>query len=271
MSAPSAVIDRARQTQTGLASRNPTVKLCLLFVVSLALTFVLDPVTPLILYLLVMAALIVSRSVALSTLLLWQLPFLGFAIGVFLVNVLSRPGAVIWQEGLLRITAEGVTVGAALFLRTMLTGVLAISFIISTEPAKLMTSLHLHARLSIRVCSAILGGYRILQTLPHEWQTIRDAHLVRAELGRRGTPTLGMRGHSRVAFALLVSALRQGERIAQTFEHRGLGLTPRTTWKPVALDARDGAFAVIVVVAFGVVLACSAMLGLLQGPGQLFV
>jgi len=63
------------------------------------------------------------------------------ALWQVLVNALSRPGVVLAEPGPRRITAEGLEVGAALGLRTLLVGVLAIGFVASTSPVRLMTSL----------------------------------------------------------------------------------------------------------------------------------
>lgn len=267
---PSAVVDALRRLDGPLARRNPTVKLALLFVVSAALLFVLDAPTLLALYALALAAVLAARAVPVRTLLVGHIPFLGFALGVLTVNMLSRQGTVLWQAGVLRVTQEGVDIGFALALRTLVTGVCAIAFIVSTDPVALMTSLHQHARLGIRVSSALLAGYRMLQTTGAEWRVIRAAHLVRAPLGRDGMPRLGVRGHAAAAFALLVGAIRRGERIAQSLEQRGLGLEPRTVWRPVPLTRTDAVFAVSALAALAGVLVVSAATGSLEGPGGLF-
>ena len=135
----------------------------------------------------------------------------------------------------LQITAEGLAVGASLGLRSMVIGVLSIGFVASTDGVALMTSLHQHARLGVRMTYAVLAGYRMLQEMPAEWQTIRSAHQVRAPLRSNGRPRSGVLSFGRSAFALLVVSLRKGERMAQSLESRGLGLGPRTTWRPVPL------------------------------------
>jgi energy-coupling factor transporter transmembrane protein EcfT len=177
-----------------------------------------------------------------------------FALGVFLVNVLSRPGEVLLDAGPLRVTAEGVAVGAALALRTMLVGVLSIGFIASTDPVLLMTSLHHNARLSPRVTYAVLAGHRMLQEMPQEWETIRQAQAVRARIREDGTLPRDVRAMATAAFTLLVVSLRKGERMAQALESRGLGLSPRTTWRPVRVGGADAVMVGVVIVAVSAVL-----------------
>lgn len=263
-------VESTRRLDSPLARRNPTVKLAVLFVVSAALIFVLDPVTPTALYLLAVAGVVASARLPIRTLLLAQVPFAAFAFGVFVVNVLSRPGEVLWQEGILRVTVEGIAIGAALAMRTLLTGFLSVAFVLSTDGVALMTSLHQQARLNVRVTYAVLAGYRLLQQLGTEWSTIRHAHLVRAEYTERGKVRAPVRRFGSAAFALLIGSLRHAERQSQSLESRGLGLTPRTTWRPVVPDRSDAVFAVGVLGALGLVLAISAAAGVLEGPGGLF-
>lgn len=262
--------EATRRPDSPLARRNPTVKLAVLFVVSAALLFVLDPVTPTVLYLAAVAGVVASARLPVRTLVLAQLPFVGFAVGVFVVNVLSRPGEVLWQEGILRITVEGIDIGAALGMRTLLTGFLSIAFVLSTDGVALMTSLHQQAKLSVRVTYAVLAGYRMLHQLGAEWSTVRHAQLVRAEYDVRGRPRRPVRRFGAAAFALLIGSLRSAERLSQSLESRGLGLHPRTTWRPVALGRTDAVFAAGILACLTLVLAVSAAAGILQGPGALF-
>lgn len=251
-----------------LARRNPTVKLALLTAVSLVVVLVLDPVTPAVLYLLALVAVSASARVPARTLLVAHVPFVAFTFGVLVVNALARPGTVLWQAGLLRVTEEGLAVGGALAARTLLIGVLAIGFLLTTDGVALMTSLHQNARLGARVTYAILAGYRMLQEMPREWATIRHAHTVRAD-PRHGRPPRGPRHLAGVVFTLLVVSVRKGERMAQALESRGLGLEPRTTWRPVRVTRADRALAVGVLAVVAGVLAASAALGILEGPGAL--
>jgi len=266
----SAGIEPRRFTDSPLGRRNPTVKLALLFAVSLALLFVFDPVTPAALYVLALTAVAASARIPARVLLLSHIPFVGFGLGLLVVNALSRPGTTVWEVAGLGVTTEGLSVGASLGLRSMVIGVLSIGFVASTDGVALMASLHQHARLGVRMTYAVLAGYRMLQEMPAEWQTIRSAHAVRAPLHPNGRPRGGMRSFGRSAFALLVVSLRRGERMAQSLESRGLGLGPRTTWRPVPLGRADGWLAVAVLLAIALVFAASAAMGFWEGGGSLF-
>jgi len=253
-----------------LARRNPSVKLLLMLVVSVAVMFVLDPVTPSVLFLVAFAATAIGARMPVASLARSLAPFLLFAFSVFVVNVLTRPGEVLWQAGMLRVTSEGILVGLALAGRTMLTGLLAVAFLSSTDGVALVNSLHQQARLNVRVAYAILAGYRMLQDLGTEWTTIRQAQLVRCPLGRTGRPTARLRRLLASVFALLVGSIRRGERVAHTLELRGLGRTPRTVWQPVPLGRADVWFAIVVLVTLAAILAAAGASGVLRGPGALF-
>ncbi|MGO1488192.1 MAG: energy-coupling factor transporter transmembrane component T family protein [Arachnia sp.] len=253
-----------------LARRNPTVKLALLTVVSLVAMFLLDPLTPAGLYVLGLLGVAMSVRMPPRILALAHLPFFAFAFGVFVVNALSRPGTILWQAGFFRVTAEGLSIGAALAARTLLIGVLAVGFLLSTDGVTLMTSLHQNARLNARLTYAILGGYRMLQEMPREFATIRFAHAVRADLRANARPPRGPRHLGGVIFTLLVVSVRKGERMAQALESRGLGLEPRTTWRPVRVTGADWGFAAGILAVLAAVIVGSAALGVLQGPGALF-
>ncbi|GAA4428895.1 hypothetical protein GCM10023169_30570 [Georgenia halophila] len=256
--------------ESPLARRNPTMKLALLVLVSVVAVFVLDPLTPSVLYLLGLAAVVTTVRPPARTLALAHVPFAAFALGVFIVNALARPGEILWQAGPLRITVEGLEIGGALAARTLLIGILAIGFLLSTDGVALMTSLHQNARLGARVTYAILAGYRMLQEMPREWTTIRQAHTVRADPRDGGGPPRGPRHLGGVIFTLLVVSVRKGERMAQALESRGLGLEPRTTWRPVRVTGADWAMAGAVAAVVALVIGASAWLGYLEGPSALF-
>lgn len=253
-----------------LARRNPTVKLVILFVVSVTLLFVVDPVTPAVLYLLGLAAVVTFARIPARTLVLAHIPFVGFAMGILIVNALSRPGEVVVELPALRVTVEGLFVGSALALRTMSIGILSIAFVATTDGMALMTSLNQHAHLSARVTYAVLAGNRMLQQMPREWQTIRHAQSVRSPLRRRGRARFGVRAFGRAAFGLLVVSLRRGERMSQSLESRGLGVGPRTVWRPVPLGPADWLLLIGSLGSVALVIVVVGNLGLGRGIGGLF-
>lgn len=229
-----------------LHRRNPTVKLAVFLVVSLVVLVPVDPWTPLVLLVLAAPAVVHAGRIPWSALGRAALLFGPFAVSLLAVNAVTRDGPVVGEVVGLEVTRTGLEIGAALALRTVLVGTLAVAFTLTTDGARLMTSLHQHARLGARPTFAVLAGYRVLEDLPERWTTIRQAQSVRDPRRRRGTLPRDPGSLSRAAFTLLVVALRQGERMAIAMETRGLGSGPRTVHRPVALDRRDAAFAALV-------------------------
>ncbi|WP_147525135.1 energy-coupling factor transporter transmembrane component T family protein [Cellulomonas timonensis] len=248
-----------------LHRRNPTVKLGVLLVVTGALVAVLDPWTPLALLLLAGPAVTWAGALPWRVVLRAQAAFTPFALSVFLVNAVTRPGDVLLTAGALEVTGAGVAVGASLAWRTVLVGTLSTAFVLTTDGARLMTSLHQHARLGPQATFAVLAGYRMLEQLPERWTTIRQAQAARVPPGRRGRGRV--RGAARAAFTLLVVTLRQSQRMAVSMELRALGSGPRTVHRPVALGRADALFTAVVLGACAAVVAASAGAGWLESFG----
>lgn len=238
-----------------LSQRNPTVLLALLTALSLVCIAFTDPLPLLVLYLLLGAGTMAGCRIAPLPLLRAQLPFMVFAGGVLLVNVLSRPGHEPWPELPVRVTEEGIVLGTALALRALVIGLGALTVARATDPRRTLVSLQQHARLPARYAYALLAGRRLLDELPRRWETITRAHRVRLPLTAKGeVARLRARHLLRCAFALLVDAIRSAERIAFALETRGVGEGERTLWKPVPLTRADAALAL------GVALAVTAVL-----------
>jgi len=257
-------LGRALPHDSVLHRRNPTVKLAVFFVVSLVVLVPVDPWTPLVLLLLTVPAVAHAGRIPLSTLARAALLFGPFAFSLLAVNAVTRDGPVVAEVAGLHVTSTGVGIGVALALRTVLVGTLAVAFSLTTDGARLMTSLHQHARLGARPTFAVLAGYRVLEDLPQRWTTIRQAQSVRDARRRSGTLPKDPASLTRAAFALLVVALRQGERMAIAMETRGLGSGPRTVHRPVALDRRDAVFAVVVLGVCALVVLVSWRAGVLR-------
>lgn len=263
-------VGRALPHDSVLHRRNPTVKLGVLLAVSGALLPVVDPVTPLVLAVLAVPAVAWAGRIPWRLLGRAQLVFAPFAVSVLAVNAVTRGGDVVAVVGGLEVTDQGLATGTSLLVRTLLVGTLSIAYVLTTDGARLMTSLHQHVHLGARPTYAVLAGYRMLEQLPERWTTIRLAQAAREPASARRTgPPNAPRALTRAAFTLLVVTLRQGERMAVAMETRGLGAGPRTVFAPVALDRRDGALAVLALGGVGAALALSAWAGTLASWGSL--
>ncbi|MGO1423133.1 MAG: ATP-binding cassette domain-containing protein [Brachybacterium sp.] len=238
-----------------LARRNPTVLLGLLTALSIVCITLTDPAPLVLLYGLLSVGAMLGCRIGLRRLLRAQVPFAVFASGVLMVNVLSRPGHEPWPDLPIRVTEEGIVLGAALALRALVIGLGALIVARATDPRRTLVSLRQHARLPARYAYALLAGRRLLDDLPRRWETITRAHRVRLPLTGDGqVARLRPRHLLRCAFSLLVDAIRSADRIAFALESRGLGDGPRTLWRPVPLGAAD------VLLALGVAVVVTSVL-----------
>ncbi|WP_251150905.1 energy-coupling factor transporter transmembrane component T [Cellulosimicrobium sp. Marseille-Q4280] len=252
-----------------LARWNPTVKLATVLVLSTAALLVTDPVTPAIGYGLALAALLALGRVPLRAVAVGHVPFLVLATSLLVVNVLTRPGGDTVVIGPVTVGSTGLTIGVSLALRTLFVGVLSLTLVLTTDPVRLMTSLHQHARLPATWTFAVLAAHRLLEELPGTWHTIRCAQAVRDPRRTAGHLPRSPRALGAAAFALLVGAIRRSERLAIALESRGLGAGPRTTSRPVALGPLDVLAGVAVLAAAAGVVVLGARAGWLTGLGAL--
>ncbi|WP_165962779.1 energy-coupling factor transporter transmembrane component T family protein [Occultella glacieicola] len=268
-----------------LHRRDPAVKLALVLVTSAVVTGVFDPWTPTALYLIALPAVAVAGRIPPRTLARAHVPFALFGLSLFTVNALTRQGEVVGTLGPFDVTAPGLAIGASLAVRTLLIGTLSLGFVLTTDGARLMTSLHQHVRLSGAFAYAVLAGYRLLEQLPQQWQTIRQAQAMRrTRAPGRGVQRRGSRAPhrpvalprspralTRAAFTLLVTTLRRGERMSIALETRGLGAGRRTIHDPARLTPGDAVLTGVVLAVVTLVLLVSRHAGLLAGWGALGV
>ncbi|WP_052367099.1 energy-coupling factor transporter transmembrane component T family protein [Paraoerskovia marina] len=249
---------------------NPTVKLGTLLAASAVIVAVTDPWTPTILWAAAVCAAVVAGRVPPRTLAGAHAALLAFALSIFVGNVLLRSaGEVVAVVGPVRVTDHGLDVAAALAIRVFYLGVISVILVATTDPVRLMTSLHQHARLPAGATFAVLAGMRVLEQLPAEWTTIRCAQALRDPGHEPGRLPTGVRATGAATFTLLVGAVRRAERISVALEARGLGSGPRTLAHPVPLGPGDVALAAAVGGTVTTVLVIGAAAGWLTGPGAL--
>lgn len=219
---------------------DPSVLLAVVVAVPLALVPVFDPGRLVVLWALAVLGALTVAGLTPARLLAAQLPFLGFGVGVLVVNSLTRAGDVLAALGPLVVTDVGLRTGVALLLRTLVVGVVGAAFLAVTDPVRLLGSLQQVARLPVTVGCALLAAYRLLEDLPQEWSTLRRAAQVREPAGAGEVRTPAALG--RAAFALLASSIRRAERVALSLESRGLGALDRrrrTVWVVACVGGRD--------------------------------
>jgi len=226
---------------------NPLTKLALAIPVSVLVSLVYEPVTPLVIAALAATATWRLGNVPLGTI----LRALGFSLllgfGMFWTGVLyysgQDPEAASIALGPLRISD-----GALLYGLTMVTRLLAIFatsslFVLTTNPVDLVVALIHQGRLPVRVGYAAFAAYRFMPLIQEELGNIRAAHQVRGAVSGRG-PIARVRQTIGYAIPLLAISVRRAERVALAMDSRGFGARPdRTYYRTTTVTRSDLLFA----------------------------
>ncbi len=193
-------------------------------------------------------------------------PILAAALGLAIFNTLFYGGPrehLLVALGPIHIWREGLFIGSSIGLRILCVASYSILYMWTTDPSRLVASLMQQARMPYRLAYAVLAAYRFLPILQREWghiqaaQQVRAAHLSRHESGLRRIVRSGM--------PLLVSGIRQAERLAIAMDARAFGASPRRThYIRTHMKASDYAFTVASLAACGLILFALSELGLLR-------
>ncbi|HEV2126154.1 MAG TPA: energy-coupling factor transporter transmembrane component T [Chloroflexota bacterium] len=251
-----------------LRRRNPTIKLAVALVLSIALTLVIDPVTPLLVLCLTLAAGLTLGRIRLGTYARALLPLVLVALGFVWSNAafanVPAGSDTIAQFGPIRLTWPGLVFGLAIALRGLAIGALSVTFILSTDPTDLVVSLVRHGRLPFRIGYALMAGLRFLPFFTAEFEQIRLAQRVRGQVESNMLPARLKRRFSYL-IPLLSSAVRRASRVAIAMDSRGFAaVQERTYYRVVPLTWRDLMFAAACLGAMAVILATGASGGWLR-------
>ena len=206
-----------------LARAHPLAKIAAALILMLAMFLTVDPVTPAVVLLGVLAAVLLI-GVPRTALARRALPLVVSAAGIGFFNGLVTGNAL-----------GGLAVGMRL-LGIAIAGIVAIA---SVDPTDLADALVEHLHAPPRFVVGTLATFRLMPLFADEWQTIALARRARG---------LDARGVARVtAFAamtrsLLVSAIRRATRLAIAMDGRGFADSScRTLARPRGFVARDAA------------------------------
>jgi energy-coupling factor transport system permease protein len=256
------------EVDSWLHRRNPTAKLCAHLLLSLLLTLVFDPITPLVF---LCVALLVGRTLGglpVRAMLKALLPFVLLGLSLLVSNALfaTRPeqATVLWRWGPFTATLEGARIGLSLAERGVAIAAFTIVLIMSTDPTTLVRSLVQQAHLPPRFAYPALAAYRFLPLLQTEFETIRLAYRLRG-VGRSRGGHGWLREQARMTLPLLANAIRRAERVALAMDARGFSSRRRRTdYRRVAFDVRDGLVIAVALVGGTAILLGSAALGFLR-------
>jgi energy-coupling factor transport system permease protein len=249
----------AYEGESALHRRNPVAKLVAHLVLTVVISLVFDPLTPL-LYL--AAAALVGRwlgGLRVRDLAVALLPFWALALSLVASNALlvaaPERTVVLWRWGPLTATLAGLSIGLSLAERSLAVAALSLLFVMTTDPTTLVRALIQQARLPARIGYSALAAYRFLPLLQSEYATIQMAHRVRG-VGERSGPRGWWRRQRRLVIPLLAGAIRRAERVALAMDARAFGGTAtRSHYRLVPFTRADLALIVgAVALALGLLL-----------------
>ncbi len=244
--------------QAPLARLNPVAKLGAATVVILGLLLTGDAVTPALVLLAELGA-VAAAGVRWRILVrrLWLLLLMagGLAFSTLLLTD-ERGGAVLLDAGPAQVTTGSLLAATAIAIRMVAIALPGVVAFASTDPTEFADALVQHLRTPPRFTFGALAAFRLLPVLGDEWHTLMLARRARGvDAGR--SPVRRARLFASGVFALLVTAIRRGIRLATAMESRGFTQrTDRTVARPQRLGAAD---AVLVAATCAVVAGATAL------------
>lgn len=242
------------QLDSLLGRTSPVVKLTVAVVWLVGLALTLDPVPPLILAGVSVAAGVTLGGIRPATFAGAVAPLWLAAIGIGVFNALfsvsnSDPAAAeLLRLGPMRLTAEAAANGLGLGLRVVAIAAVGAVFALTTDPTRLTDALVQQARIPERFAFGALAAYGAIPRFAEDLSTLRQARRIR-----------GLRGswHPRLLLGLLVLAIRHGDRMALAMDARAFGSGPRTRYRVIRWSAMD----LLIGVGSGLILVAALVFG----------
>ncbi len=248
-----------------LERRNPVIKLLAVVLVALAVTFLFDPVTPAVIFLLTLMVGRWGGGLSLRALLRPLAIFLLAGLAILVANLLfnkdNAVSQVLVSAGPLKVTAAALWAAGSLWFRLLCFASLSLVFVRTTPPQDLILSLVHQLHLSYKAAYGTMVGYRMLPLLQNDYVTIRAAQRVRG-VGEKGGAWHVWSRTRRYALPLLTGAVRRAGRVAVAMDARAFGAFPTRTYRRrLEVHKGDLLFLVVTVVIVAAVLITSWQLG----------
>jgi energy-coupling factor transport system permease protein len=260
---PAAFADR----DSVLHRLNPLTKLGLAVLVIVGLTFIVDPLTPAIVTILLLGMVCGLGGVRLSAVLRMYLPVWLLSFGAlwttavfYTVDPASHPRAIL-SAGPIVVVDQGVAYALVLFFRLQGFYAASLVYVLTTDPTDLVRALVQKLGLSYRFGYGAHAAFRFVPLFEGELFSIRAAHRVRG-VSDGGGPITRLRTYVAYLIPLLVGGVRRAERAALAMDARGFGAYPdRTHYRQSRFTILDALFSIGSLVVLGGLLAEPHSLG----------
>lgn len=238
--------------KTWLHHVNPSCKLIVLFLSMIAVIFIHDPNALVNLAFMLFALFLFSSGYSFKQNLLLLLPFSFLFISTASSMILFGKGEITWWKwGWIHVTQESFYRGIHIGFRALIYALLGLLFTLTTRPVLLFYSLMQQLRLKPSYAYSFLAGFRLLPIMLEEFETIRQARLVRGAVQKNGIIPFFQRLKT-YALPLLSQSIRRAQRIAVAMEvKRFSNAKKRTYYYQLAFSKYDAMFVILFAILFG--------------------
>lgn len=237
---------------------NPMVKIILMVLITLAVTFDYYPFMPALVLVLVILATVLLGKIKLRSFLQTIMPFTLIALGFIIFTLFSRGLSIDESPALtflgLKWTRQDLIISIALGIRILAVTTCSASFVLTTNPVDFILSLIKYLKLPYKIGYAVMAAYRFLPTFKEELSTIQFAHEIRGVENKKGLISR-ISSLKRYLIPMLATAVRKGERLSFAMETRAFGAyQTRTNFREVNFTREDGLVLTIAIIIFAILL-----------------
>lgn len=225
---------------------NPLMKIILMVLITLFVTFDYMPFLPLAMLILCILSTVLLGKIRLKDFINTISPFLLMAMGFLIFTLISRGLSINGSPDItllgLKWSYGDILIAVSLCLRILTVAAWSASFVITTNPVDFILSLMKYLHLPYKIGYAVLAAYRFLPTFKDELMSIRFAHEVRGVEDKKGFLSK-ITSFKRYLIPMLATAVRRGERISFAMETRAFGAYKnRTTYRELSISREDIVF-----------------------------
>ena len=249
---------------------NPAVKLSLIFILMLVVTFVYDPYTPFIFSVLAFIQITVLARIPFKQVMKMILPLALILAGITITSIISfntgleEAPKIILTLGKIEISVNSIKFGLTIGFRILCFLLYSLLFVATTDPTDFIISLIVQLKLSPKIGFGTLAGYRFVPLLSTEYQNIYEAHKVRGMKERSGA-IAKIKRFKKFAVPLMVTAARKAQRVAIAMDSKGFYAYPERTYlRDIRIRKIDIMYIIIFILICVIIFITLARLGVLS-------
>lgn len=171
-------------------------------------------------------------KISVRNILYGMLFFLPFCVIMMLMQIIFYQGpseAVIFQLGFIRLNAVAIQYGVLLGVRVLVVGISALSFVMTTEPRRMVYDMTYRLKIPYRFAFGFYAMIKFIPIFEDEGQNILNAQAVRgAQEFERGLSG-AFKKFKRLVIPLLISGLKKAKTSAIAMDTRAFGAYPHRT------------------------------------------